>query len=86
MHDLTDEERKQILGEVLMDELKAIREGIADLPTRTEFNELRADVEELKTDMKVVRAAIKDHSHEQQAQGQELTAVKQRLTPLEDAA
>jgi len=37
MHDLSDDERKEVLGEVLMDELKAIREGIAALPTRQDI-------------------------------------------------
>ncbi len=55
-----------VLGEVLADELKAIREGISNLPTRTEFNELKTDVEELKSDMKVVKAAVTDQSKQLQ--------------------
>ena len=35
---------------------------VAGQPTRGEFNELRQDVVELKQDMKVVKAAVKDVS------------------------
>ncbi len=62
MQDLNDEDRKQVLGEVLMDELKAIRKGIANLPTRPEFNELTQKVDGLADDMKVVKAAVTDQS------------------------
>lgn len=62
MQSLDDDERKAILGEVLLDELKAIRGGISNLPTRPEFNELKADVEELKADVKVIKAVVTDHS------------------------
>jgi hypothetical protein len=62
MHDMSDEDRKQVLGEALMNELQAIREGINSLPTRTEFNELRDDVSELKADVKVIKASVTDQS------------------------
>ena len=79
MHELTDDERKQVLGEVLMDELKAIREGISALPTRIEFIELKDDVTELKTDVKAIKAAVKNYSQEQ-------TKLDNRVTLLEQAA
>jgi len=78
MQDLSDDERKEALGEVLFDELRLIREGIADLPTRTEFNELRADVEELKSGMQVVKAAVTDQS-------KTLNDHEQRISTLEAA-
>jgi len=62
MQSISDDERKEVLGEVLMDELKAIREGIADLPTRRESNEVKEVVKDLKSDMKVVKAAVTDLS------------------------
>lgn len=74
MQDLSDDDRKQILGEVLLDELKAIREGIADLPTRREFNKLRDDVTDLKSDVKVIKAVVMDQSRQ-------LTDHERRLTP-----
>ncbi len=78
MQSLDDEERKLVLGEVLVDELRAIREGIADLPTRTEFNELRDDVTELKSDMKVVKAVITDQSKQLNQHDTFLKALKQK--------
>jgi len=63
MHDMDDETRKAILGEALMDELKAIRECVQDVPTiKNDVQALRADTEELKSDMKVVKAAVRDIS------------------------
>lgn len=64
MQDLSDGDRKGILGEVLMDELKAIREGIADLPTRREFNEVKENVEHLTSDMTVVKVILRDHERD----------------------
>jgi hypothetical protein len=64
MQDLTDDERRHILGEVMMDELKAIREGISFLPTRSEFKRLEEKVDGLSDDMKAVKAVVKSHSHE----------------------
>lgn len=80
MHDLSDDERKQVLGEVLMDELKAIREYVQDVPAiKADVAQLKEDVAELKSDMKVVKAAVTDHSHVQQ----KLVA---RISHLEAAA
>jgi len=53
-----------VLLEQIRDQNKAVLEGIKDLPTRMEFSELRQDVAELKQDMKVVRAATTDTSHQ----------------------
>jgi 2-phospho-L-lactate guanylyltransferase (CobY/MobA/RfbA family) len=80
MQDLSDDERKQVLGEVLMDELKAIREYVQDVPLiKADVQQLKADVTELKTDMRAVKAAVKDYSRQQA----ELDA---RVTQLEQAA
>jgi acylphosphatase len=86
MQDLTDDERKQVLGEVLMDELKAIREGISVLPTRQEFSVLQDDVTELKADMKVVKAAITDIGNKQKQQDARHDQTEVRLSALGSAA
>ena len=44
--------------ELILDEIKAVHELVADQPTRGEFAELRRDVVEVKQDMKVVKAAV----------------------------
>lgn len=79
MQDLSDEERKLILGEVLPDELKAIREGISDLPTRSEFNELAEKVDRIDARTAVIQAAVTDQSKELSDHGE-------RLSRLENAA
>ena len=56
MHDIDDETRKQVLGEFLMHEVEAIREYVEDVPViKQGVGELRAKVEELSEDMKVVK-------------------------------
>jgi phage shock protein A len=58
MQSLDDDERKQVLGEVLADELKAIHELVKDVPSiKQDVHALKEDVSELKSDMKVVKAA-----------------------------
>lgn len=79
MQDLTDDERKQVLGEVLMDELKALREGISALPTRQEFRELVDKVDKLSDDTDIVKPLVKD-------QGKQLDNHEERLVVLERAA
>lgn len=66
MQNLNDDERKQVLGEVLADELKAIHELVKDVPfIKKDVETLRRDNEELKSDMKVVKAVNIDMSREQ---------------------
>lgn len=65
MQSLNDDERKQVLGEVLSDELKVIREYVQDVPLlKQDINEIKNDVSELKSDMKVVKAAVTDMSRQ----------------------
>lgn len=80
MHDMDDDTRKEVLGEALMDELKAIREYVQDVPLiKADLQQVKTDVTELKSDMKVVKAAVTDHS-------QQLHNNEDRLTHLERAA
>ncbi len=80
MHDMGDEDRKQILGKVLMDELKAIREYLENIPAiKSDVQELKVDVEELKSDVKVIKAAVTDQS-------KQLANHETRITVLENAA
>jgi 2-phospho-L-lactate guanylyltransferase (CobY/MobA/RfbA family) len=74
MQSLNDDERKQVLGEVLADELKAIHELVKDVPViKDDVRVLRQDVEELKSDMKVVKAAVTDISREQKENDRRIT-------------
>jgi 2-phospho-L-lactate guanylyltransferase (CobY/MobA/RfbA family) len=74
MQSLSDDERKQVLGEVLADELKAIHELVKDVPAiKEDVQVLRQDVEELTSDMKVVKAAVTDISREQKEHDRRIT-------------
>ena len=52
---MDDEMRKEVLGEVLMDELKTIREYVQDIPAiKQSVTKLEADMLEVKTDLKAI--------------------------------
>lgn len=78
MPDLTDDEHKQVLGEVLADQLKLLQEGIANLPTKDDFSKLDNKVDILSLDMKTVKAAVTD-------QNKQVQDHEQRITVLETA-
>ena len=87
---MSDEDRRLVLDEVLMDELRTIREFVQELPAmKGDLVELKDDVIALKSDMKAVKAAITDLSHDLRAVAQtrqELDAHYRRLTRLEQPA
>jgi len=65
MQSLNDEERREILGDVLADELKVIREYVQDVPELKQgINDLKQDVDGLKSDMKIVKAAVVGQSRQ----------------------
>jgi chromosome segregation ATPase len=66
MQSLSDDERKQALGEVLADELKAIHELVKDVPEmKQKIDVLDSDMKEVKSYIKVIKAAVTDISREQ---------------------
>jgi len=63
MQELDDDGRKDILGEALMDELKVIREYLADIPIiKQTLAKVEARLEQLEADMVVIKAIAKEHS------------------------
>jgi chromosome segregation ATPase len=79
MQSTSDDERKEILGEVLHDELRAILELVKDVPAiKQELHQVHTDVEDLKQDMKIVKAAVTDLS-------KQVNDNERRLTQLEAA-
>ncbi len=60
----TDDNYLGILLEEIREQNKALLEGMKDLPTRWEFNELRHDVDGLKQSSSVLKVAIADLSHD----------------------
>jgi len=68
MQSLNDNERKEVLGEVLADELKVIMEYAAGIPRiERKVSTLEKDTHEVKSDIKVIKAVITDIGHQQQA-------------------
>jgi peptidoglycan hydrolase CwlO-like protein len=62
MQSLNDDERKQVLGEVLADELKVIHELVSDVPKISKkVNKLYKDMQIVKSDIKTIKAAVKNH-------------------------
>lgn len=65
MQSLNDDERKLVLGEVLADELKVIHEYVMEIPgINKRLISVKKDVKELKADMQIVKAIVKDHSRQ----------------------
>jgi hypothetical protein len=59
MQSLNDKERKEVLGEVLSDELKVIMEYVKDVPyIKRKVDTLEKDIQEVKSDIKVVKAVV----------------------------
>lgn len=55
--------RKEVLGEVLLDELKAIREYVEEIPEmKKTLSKMDGRLENLETDMSAVNAVL--HGHE----------------------
>ena len=70
MQHLNDDDRKAVLGEVLMDELKVIRKHLERLlPVPQQIAAIHERLGVLETDVKVIKAAVTDqgrqaHDHE----------------------
>jgi predicted nuclease with TOPRIM domain len=79
MQSLNDEEQRRVLGEVLADQLKVIQEGISMLPTRTEFNEVKDDIREIKLENATFKAAMKDLSRDVNDHERRITALEAPL-------
>lgn len=80
MIDMDDDSRKEALGEVLFEELKAIREYVKDVPAiKQKVSEVDERLINVESDVKVVKAAVTDLSREQHEHDR-------RLSQLESAA
>jgi hypothetical protein len=59
---MDDENRKEVLGEALMDELKVIREYVSDIPhIKKKVNRIDARLQVLESYDKATRLVVKDH-------------------------
>jgi len=83
MIELSDKDRREVLGEVLLDELKIIREYLEtvskDTPViKQKIIDLEDDMFEVKNDLKAIKAVIKDHSRELQNHERRITRLERK--------
>ncbi len=77
MQSLNDDERKEVLGEVLSDELKVIMEYVVGVPRiERKVNALEKDMRQVKSDIKVIKAVVTDMSQEQKDHEKRLTRLE----------
>lgn len=59
MQSLSEDEKRQVLGSVLSDQLSAIQEAVKDVPEiKNKLEELDRKLNQASDDLKVVKAAI----------------------------
>ena len=73
MPDIDDELARGAIGEEILAQIKLVLEVVSAQPTRTEFNDLKDDVAELKQDLRIVKAAVTDLSTESRGHEARLT-------------
>ena len=65
MQSLSDNERKEVFGEVLLDELKAIREYVQEIPDmKHRLGNLETKVDKIDSRLIVVEAIVREHETE----------------------
>ena len=80
MVDLSDEERKDVLGEVLADQLKAIFEYVKDIPgMKRDLNDLKQKSDVIDNRLIVVEAVARAHEVELRFIKEELHSIKEQL-------
>lgn len=62
MQSLHDDERNQVLGGVLADELKAIHEYVKDIPIiMRELHQVKSITNEVNDRLSIIETVVKDH-------------------------
>lgn len=62
MHDMNDEDRKAVFGEAILDELKAIREYLTDIPVMNKkIDVLDEKVNALQLSDNVTKSVLREH-------------------------
>jgi chromosome segregation ATPase len=65
MQSLSEDEKRQVLGKVLADQLSAIQEAVKDVPEiKIQLEKLDRTLSDMGADLKVVKAAITDLSNQ----------------------
>ena len=62
MQSLNDDERREVLGEFLSDELKAILEYVKNMPTmQRELHQVNATVNDISDRLNIIEHVVKGH-------------------------
>lgn len=65
MQSLSEEERREVLGEILADELKAIREYVQDVPAiKQQLHQVKTTVDDMHDKLSVLEHVVRDHEGE----------------------
>lgn len=65
MQSLSEDEKRQVLGSVLADQLSAIQEAVKDVPEiKIKLDRLDSTLNDIGGDLKIVKAAITDLSNQ----------------------
>ena len=65
MQSLSEDEKRQVLGSVLADQLSAIQEAVKDVPEiKSKLEKLDRAMSDVGADLKVVKAAVTDLSNQ----------------------
>ena len=68
MHDMSDEDRKAVFGEAILDELKAIREYLTDIPIiKEDVKDLQVRMTRVEDGMNVTKVVLREHESEIQS-------------------
>jgi hypothetical protein len=59
---MADKDYTNVLLEQIRDEVKAVRELVADVPKMSDFRRLEQRVDELHADVKVIKSVVRAHS------------------------
>ena len=77
MQSLSDGEAKGVLGEVLSDQLAAILEYVKDIPhIKRRVDTLEEDMREVKSDIKVIKAALTDTNRDLKSHDKRITRLE----------
>lgn len=61
MQSLSEEEKRQVLGTVLADQLSAIQESVKDVPEiKKQLQKLDNEISQMISDIRIIKAAITD--------------------------
>jgi hypothetical protein len=79
MHDMDDTTRLEILGEAMMDELKAIREYLEFVAPRVGMiPEMKEGITALKSDMALMKSLYREHQHQLEDHDVRITRLEQQ--------